>query len=93
MAFRSVSVSGLPLIGRASSNPASHPQPTSPRSGLPLVVISTAQIKIARRPPIKPAGALLYDQPAFFFLPPPPIAARQRELTLLWLLCIQAVNC
>jgi hypothetical protein len=33
------------------------------------------------------------DQPAFFFLPPPPIAARQRELTLLWLLCIQAVSC
>jgi hypothetical protein len=43
--------------------------------------------------PIKPAGTYSGDQPAFFFLPPPPIAARQRELTLLWLLCIQAVNC
>jgi hypothetical protein len=43
--------------------------------------------------PIKPAGAYSGDQPAFFFLPAPPIAARQRELTLLWLLCIQAVSC
>jgi hypothetical protein len=30
-------------------------------------------------------------QPVFFFLPPP-IAERQRELTWLWLLCIQAVS-
>jgi hypothetical protein len=45
------------------------------------------------RRPHQAGGTYSGDQPAFFFLPPPPIAARQRELTLLWLLCIQAVNC